>query len=154
MKSLNLLLFCLGVIWAYVCLGFLFGPIMSLWHIVQGENWGFTYLGLISTFILMLLLSINSILGYWIWFGWLNKFRKNKYHKVDKETFWKYSLINHITWIILLPFMFGLMGLNGQSHNPITIWLYGIQGWWYLVWPICVCILSLQQMTEPEKIAQ
>ena len=99
-------------------------------------------------FPLTILLSLNSILGYRVWFGWLTKFRTNKYPKDNKVNFWKSSLINHVSWLIILPYIFGLTFTNKMTYNIFSTWLEGLNAWPCLIWPLCISMVSLAFMTE------
>ena len=140
MKLTCIILFTLGFFWAYVCLGFTAAPIVFAF-----ENWSdvpiFHILGFL---ILILLIWFNTILGYWVWINWLQKFKKNKFYKFSNETFWKTSLVNHLSWLLLLPLMFGSLGITEEiNYNPIKTWLTGVRFWPHLIWPLLLSFISV-----------
>lgn len=141
MRVLVIILFTIGLVWAYASFAFFALPvtILVLWHNGEQEPVPYDILGF------CFLLFANSAVGYWIWFGWLVKFRKNRYIGVCEGTFWKWSSINHFMWVLLLPILFGSMELEveGEHINPIRAWIAGTRAWPYLIWPTCVLIISL-----------
>lgn len=148
MKILSLLLFILGVIWAYCCLGFLTAPFGLIWDAIKGkDNWGISW----PHYLLFILLFLNSLSGYWIWWGWLHYFRKERYLGSSRKKFWSISLANHASWILLLPLVFGCISISeSKPTNLAQTWSAGLleSGWVYLIWPTLICMLSLALLKE------
>ena len=141
-------MFLLGAFWAYVCIGFVSYPFQLIYRIIEKSEWdiGWPY------HLLFTLFFLNSIVGFWVWWGWFHYFRKEKYLGRKRKSFWSISLVNHACWILLLPLLFGSMLVdNPESSNIIQIWKTGVfdGGWIYLVWPVLIAILSLIFLNKP-----
>ena len=121
MKSLSITLFVLGIVWAYLCLGFLLGPIFAFGSETFLENSVGT---MILWYSLCVLLCLLAVVGYWIWLGWLKFFRKGVYPGGSRRRFWSISLIHHILWFILIP-LFQASDDNNLSFNIIESWHVG-----------------------------
>lgn len=140
----RIILFLLGLLWAYLCLYFLLAPLIifgGIFSFFFGEEapW-FNLLEFIGFLILSIPLFLNSLLGYWIWLGWLVKFWKGTYFRVSESKFWKLSVINHFAWVLLLPTA-GAMYFNILYEANFTELLCFML--LLSVWPLMVGITSL-----------
>lgn len=154
MKIVSLLLFLIGTLWAYVCIGFASYPFQLIYRIIEGsDEWdiGWPY------HLLFTLFFLNSIVGYWVWWGWLHFFRKEKYLGRKRKNFWAISLANHACWILLLPILFGSILADDSGPSSIVyIWSTGVfeGGWIYLIWPMLLAILSGLFLNKPNPSNQ
>jgi len=89
LKSIRItagILFLLGCFWAALAWVLVIAPF-----------------GLSSNFGRDLALCVNSLAGYFVWFGWGWFAFKGKLPCVDWKTFWLISLLQHLAWLALLP---------------------------------------------------
>ena len=73
-------------------------------------------------------LVVLLLSGFWIWFGWLLYFFKQRFPLVSVRTFWLLSLIHHLIWLLLLI--------------PADVWGGGDDPWWIPVWAAVNVVLA------------
>ena len=93
MKALSIILFVLGLFWAYACLGFVIAPITFFFN---EPNFSGPF-AVTLEFLLCLGLCVNALVGYWIWWGWLRHFRTG----VFPNRYLKISLVHHAIWLLV-----------------------------------------------------
>ena len=75
MKYLSLLLFILGLFWAYACLGLILSPLIVF---RTGPHFS-TSLAIGLEYFASGIFVVLGLVGYWVWWGWLIRFRKGNF---------------------------------------------------------------------------
>lgn len=96
MKSVTIILFLLGCFWALICWAFVISPIG-----IFDPSYRFQTHDVFSS----LLVSVLSIVGYYVWFGWGFYWKKNRFPWVTVSQFWTISLLVHVLWFLVFPFL-------------------------------------------------
>ena len=145
MRALSITLFILGLFWAYCLLGLLFVPICMFFAPEADHFWSGNVLGEI---LLPVVLWANVLVGYWVWWGWLTRFRLG----VFPRNYLKISLIHHGICLLVIPLIIAEFSLSDLTWpSAALVWLTGaewfpmghvILGWIVANMVVCAaCIL-------------
>jgi len=97
MRPLSITLFILGLLWAYACLGLVIAPITFFF---DDPNFSGP-LAVSLEFLLRVGLCVNALAGYWVWWGWLTRFRSG----VFPRNYFRISLIHYGIWLLVFPLL-------------------------------------------------
>ena len=126
MKALAITLFILGLFWAYVCLGLVIAPVTFFFEEPNFPG----ILGATLEFLLCVGLCVNALVGYWVWWGWLTRFRSGAF----PHNYLRISLIHHGIWLAAFPLL-----LASLYDVVLTIKLF--KSWLLVV---------MKMLTEPD----
>jgi hypothetical protein len=115
MKYLSLILFILGLFWAYACLSLVMGPLILF---ASGPHFSST-LAITLEYLASGIFVILGLVGYWVWWGWLIRFRTGSFPR----NYLNISLVHHGIWLLIFPLMFApIIGIE-FTFNIIKTWL-------------------------------
>ena len=145
-------LFTLGLVWAYFAIAFILAPFFLFISLLSGNSNDLTFYESIFLFLVLVPAFINSILGYWVWAGWIVKIRKNRFFHVSDEKYWKLSFYNHLAWIVIIPLLGGMVLIEQEDqYNIFKVWLTGLKFIHLLIWPISLSVLSAIFLRQSQK---
>lgn len=114
MKYLSLILFILGLFWAYACLSLVVAPLTLF---ASGPHFSST-LAITLEYLASGIFVIMGLVGYWVWWGWLIRFRTG----IFPRNYLNISLVHHGIWLLIFPLMFApILGIE-FTINIIKTW--------------------------------
>jgi hypothetical protein len=114
MKYLSLILFILGLFWAYACLSLVMGPLILF---ASGPHFSST-LAITLEYLASGIFVILGLVGYWIWWGWLIRFRTG----IFPRNYLNISLVHHGLWLLIFPLIFAPQMNIHFTINIIKTW--------------------------------
>ena len=114
MKYLSLILFILGLFWAYACLSLVMGPLILF---ASGPHFSST-LAITLEYLASGIFVILGLVGYWVWWGWLIRFRTGSFPR----NYLNISLVHHGLWLLIFPLIFAPQMNIHFTINIIKTW--------------------------------
>jgi hypothetical protein len=114
MRALSITLFILGLFWAYASLGLVIAPITFF---VGGPSFSGP-LAVSLEFLLCICLSVNGLVGYWVWWGWLTRFRSG----IFPRNYFRIAIIHHAVWLLIFPMLLASLLDVEVTINILKAW--------------------------------